>query len=233
MKLPIYVLLTCLFLSTQAFANEKTRSTGDTASQGGQTAQLDSLKREVTALRSEMERLEVAKNFFTSIISSQTAIFSTIVVVFAGITWVFTYFRIRGQIRVAMAKEIANLDRWKKAFQVSTNTYIEEKFQAAQGEMKNMHAGLSRAFANMHKDSPSVSFIWWLRSALEYTPENSGLIEMSLTSAYESAKKVGYRHEIGTYLDEINKIMASLDQKNFDLQIKMLRGELERIYKTE
>ncbi len=193
---------------------------------------LDSLEYLVVTLRSDLDHLEVSKDYFSSILNSQTVIFSTIVFVLMASTWVFSYLKVENSISKKMKKVQADLLCWKNVIAVTNAEMIEQKSAESQKTLKNLNADISRAFASMNEKSPQVSFIWWLRAASEYTIENHSLIQVALNRAHEALTQIKYKFEIEPWLSEVSTILDSLDQKSFGVALTGIRDEIQRVYKS-
>ena len=107
-------------------------------------------------------------------------------------------------------------------------THQQELIDDLNSKILDIEASNCRCFANVHRDDPEVSFIWWIR-ALEkyYDMQDKEFIRMSLSSACEAAKKIEYRAVFD--VNEINTIISKVKDDIYKNEIDTLYTEIKRL----
>ncbi|MEK7348969.1 MAG: hypothetical protein AABZ94_08860 [Candidatus Eisenbacteria bacterium] len=192
----------------------------------------------IVTLRGEVSQQKVAREFFASTISVQTGILTTIVVLVLGLIGLVSYLQVGGLIRTEVAKakgEIEDSLRLKAearakedaSHRESLDKRIDVRFKSLRTTLSYQKAALNRAFATMHEDKPVVAFIWWLR-AVSAAPDAETKAEW-LNFVLNNAKKLTTTRQVAGIIDEVQGILAGLDQDRFAIQIRAIRAEVERV----
>lgn len=122
-------------------------------------------------------------------------------------------------------------------FAVHTYHFVNKKINSTIDFLPGLHTriwtldgNLNRCSACVFRDNPSVSFIWWLRSAECFTKiHDSEMIRMALTESLNALKK----NEIVSVADlnEVNNLISDINSEDFRHEIKAINEELERLTK--
>lgn len=218
-----------------------------------QDTEINKLKERVTNLEGDMNVHKISRDFFNSIINSQTAIFSLIVVILLGSNFLFS----RKDITSRVAQEFLNLktdiESWEESsFKSienkisSKNEEIDRKLSSRDGEIdkklssrddqiKNQVAWLTasnyRALAVGHQDNPKVAQIWWLRSAIKFNSIGNdlmvrntlNLLEVSLSAIQES----DFRTE--SQIEEYKELFDDIDNAIYSDELKSIEVQIKRI----
>ncbi len=206
-------------------ANEHSPTVSD--SQQSSETRLQEIEKELTTLK-------VSKDYFSSILSAQLVIFSTIVVVLVAISWGISYFRAKAEVRKEFEKEKANVDEWKRELSEAQDKRLEEKLDEFKTRVTFLDASINRAFATTNKSSPAVAYIWWLRAASSFhaTGNNPELTRICLESVAEALVSLQHRHEIFNEMGEIHDLLDPLDEQIYSYELKIVRENIDRIYST-
>jgi len=189
-------------------------------------------------LERRVETISVAKDFFSSILNTQTIIFSTIVVIILSITWIFSYLKVRSTVKFAVkdefSKERTDFIAWRNNQVKKIQEVIRSQFESSKREAIGLWGELNRAFAQIHKDNPKTSYIWALRSAYRFNQikEEPGT-RIGLENARSALHQIKYPSTIEFDMDEITNILNSIDRKEYPIELKMIWGEIQRIYQEK
>ena len=194
---------------------------------------MDSLAAALLETRQELERSRIAEGYFTTILNSQTTIFSVIVAVLVAVSWIFSFYRTKDLIVEQMRPVHARVAQIQAELSEASEKRIDSEMQEVRNEIANLHAALSRAFASMFEKRPGVSFIWWLRAASEYTEDQREMISSALDSAHSAVLQLVYKHDLSTQMAEIEQRLSGIDLNKHRVAVDAIRKELERVYRNE
>jgi len=208
-----------------------------------QDIEINNLKERINNLESEMTAYQVSRDFFNSILNSQTAIFSLIILILLA----SNFFMSRSAITSKVAKEIMNLktdiESWEESSiklvetkLLSRNEEIDKKIASRDAEIDRTLIALKadnfRSIAIGHKDLPSSAILWYTRSAVEYNIiEDTLMISNSLTLILLTLKtaKKGEFGAKDTVLEEYKEFIRHIDSAKYSDDLKNIETEIKRI----
>lgn len=133
------------------------------------------------------------------------------------------------ELVVSLQKE---LDEWKKNIQQKVIELVSENITIINTRFLALEASLDRAFASISKDTPEVSFIWWIRAAHKFFlhGNNVEFTRISLESAYENISKLKNKIQISDSISEINELLKPMRDSDYKREVALIDKEIERIY---
>lgn len=190
-----------------------------------------SLSPRVDSLSAKVETLSIGYGFFDGVITSITAIFSTIVVVLITIAAYFSYVRTQELVREQMREVNDDLDKWKKITEKAFLELVKHEIDCLDRRVEELKAEMYRTIATVTESTPMASHIWWLRAAGAFHSNGNGeFVSTSLSSALEMLKKLTQKEEL-QWMNEASTILTSLEPSgSYRIEIDALRNQMARIY---
>lgn len=210
---------------------------------------LDSLKSVVETLSADVQAIDIAKNYFTSVIGIQTGIFSVIVVVFLAISWFGSRREVNTLIQSrfdALWKEMSNnlseefsrveemLESYKIDISNKVEKDVEGKFNSLEYKLNGLQVEVNRSMASAWKDKPQVAYIWWLRATDKCVDfDDHHMLRICLNTALNNLKKIDRKSLISNDMEEITKYLDRIKDAKFKIEKQMIEDELKRILSGE
>lgn len=181
---------------------------------------LDSLRNVITSLQLDLQTVKISKDFFSSVLSTQTIIFSTIVFILLAFSWFIS----RREMKNFIKSEMEDIEK-------EIDLKINDKFSQYEVKIIGLEASIYRAFASLHEDNPIVSYRWWLRASDKFNRYGDPkMLRMCLNNTIEALKKLNYKYEIEGEMEEIENLLSPIDNTKYNIEISAINKEIKRIF---
>lgn len=150
-----------------------------------------------------IDHFQIAEGYFSSILTIQTAVFSTIVVALVGLYFFFNKKTSKSEIEKISTKFFSDLRKeMQKEFDEKVIN-IQNIFSAEMKQQKNsigyLTAQSHRTFGEFWDSEKkyATSFIWWLRGAKHFSLiSQENLTQICLSKARDAIERVNYGFEL-------------------------------------
>lgn len=176
---------------------------------------------------------QAAHNYF----SDQLVIFSVIVATMVGLQFYWSYRISTDKIKEEVEKRVKLaeqklIDDYKKRFDLLVEIASNSEKDLNQ-QNKSLQADIYRTMGHFFdsEKSFSVSFIWWIRAALNYSlVQDEKLVRITLNNAVKSAENIKYKFEIENNMGEFQEVMSLLDDSKYKLEKELLQEVVKSIF---
>lgn len=194
---------------------------------------IEKLQERIDILKEEVSILEVSQLYFNSILNSQTAIFSLILVIIIG----FNFFLSKQRIESIVSKEILTQERsinsWKDLTLKEINERLSKRDKEIDLNLVWLDAANNRALALANEDTPSVAFVWWMRTAKLYNSVDSeDLVNISLENALKHLKRIDTNKKFPiptAFNEEYFKLIKLFESEKFSELLENIDVEIKKM----
>lgn len=237
-----HVRLACLVATAVVLAAAVYCAAAERASAPDSSVLRADARHDTSALELRLRRLEdrvacvegTGQNF-SSALNAQTGIFSLIVVAVIALVGFLTFGRVKSLVSDSVAeledRYRDELSRWREREVNAIREGVRKELDESKRHFVLLRASIDRAFASIHENTPVVAYIWWLRAAKGFRDLNPSVARIALEGAIEALSKLSHRHEVERDMEEITAVLSSLDATKYEVEIKLIREHVERVYR--
>ena len=184
-------------------------------------------------LKREIESLKISKDYFSSVLSTQTTIFTAITALFFGLTWVFSYLGMRQNIKKEMANYKIELDKWKLTTLTQFNNKVKNQIEPMIKELNLLNGEINKIYSEKYKEEKEygLTLLFSLRAASYFLESNSiDRILLCLKMSNDASNKLTERTDLLTFTDEIWQLTSLFSDVQYNLYIAPLNKNLKKLY---
>ena len=180
-------------------------------------------------LQQSMEKFDIARDYFASILNAQLIIFSVIVGALVALYFLFNWKVSKDQIKKEVDAEVKRVKEdvladAKKQLQ-EQNAELTKSINDHSQEIAYVRGEVYRTLGEFwdSQERFPTAFIWWMRAAQKFWKNNEKLARIALGSAKESVERIDKGYLLNSDLiGEFQKIMPEIDDVRYKIEKELL-----------